>query len=59
METTEKKPDKKKELKERVDTSEAQIKDEVKKAQSKIKSAEHYRLPDVVLRRFDIHGPFL
>ena len=40
METTEKKTDKKKELKERVDTSEAQIKDEVKKAQSKIKSAD-------------------
>jgi polyphosphate kinase 2 len=40
METTEKKPDKKKELKESVDTSEAQIKDEVKKAQSKIKSAD-------------------
>lgn len=38
METTEKKTDKKKELKERVDTSEAQIKDEVKKAQSKSKS---------------------
>ena len=38
MKTTEKKPDKKKELKERVDTSEAQIKDEVKKAQSKIKT---------------------
>ena len=38
METTEKKPDKKKELKEKVDTSEAHIKDEVKKAQSKIKS---------------------
>jgi polyphosphate kinase 2 len=40
METTEKKTDKKKELKESVDTSEAQIKDEVKKAQSKIKSAD-------------------
>ena len=38
MGTTEKKPDKKKELKEKVDTSEAQIKDEVKKAQSKSKS---------------------
>jgi polyphosphate kinase 2 len=40
MKTTEKKTDKKKELKEMVDTSEAQIKDEVKKAQSKIKSAD-------------------
>ncbi len=38
MKTTEKKPDKKKELKERADTSVAQIKDEVKKAQSKIKT---------------------
>ena len=38
METTEKKTGKKKELKERLDTSEAQIKDEVKKAQSKSKS---------------------
>jgi polyphosphate kinase 2 len=38
MKTTEKKTDKKKELKERVDTSKAQIKDEVKKAQSKSKT---------------------
>ena len=38
METTGKKTDKKKELKERVETSEVQIKDEVKKAQSKSKS---------------------
>ena len=38
MKTTEEKTGKKKELKERLDTSEAQIKDEVKKAQSKSKS---------------------
>jgi polyphosphate kinase 2 len=40
MKTTEEKTGKKKELKERVDTSKAQIKDEVKKAESKIETAD-------------------